>query len=85
MSGRTRHDGFNEEWLLAVALLVAPDDAETPALVVGLMQDDVPAPVHVAAGEKIKESAHKLSCKDGRCLKNGMISVVISSLNLCSY
>lgn len=41
-----RHDGFDEERLLAVALLVTPDDTEAPALVVGLLQDDVPAPVH---------------------------------------
>lgn len=47
VSGGTRHDGFDEERLLAVALLVAPHDAEAPALVVGLLQDDVPAPVHV--------------------------------------
>lgn len=49
VSGCTRHDGFDEERLLAVALLVAPDDAEAPALIVGLVQDDVPAPVHVTA------------------------------------
>lgn len=42
----TRHNGFDEERLLAVALLVAADDTEAPALVVGLLQDDVPAPVH---------------------------------------
>lgn len=42
----TRHDGFDEEGLLAVALLVASDDTEAPALIVGLLQDDVPAPVH---------------------------------------
>lgn len=47
VSRRTRHNGFDEERLLAVALLVAPDDTEAPALVVGLLQDDVPAPVHV--------------------------------------
>lgn len=45
----SRHDGFDEERLLAVALLIAPHDAEAPALVVGLLQDDVPAPVHVTA------------------------------------
>lgn len=48
VSGCTRHDGFNEErLLLPVALLVASDDAEAPALVVDLLQDDVSAPVHV--------------------------------------
>ena len=52
MSRRTRHNGFDEERLLAVALLIAPDDAEAPALVVGLLQDDVSTPVHVT--EKIK-------------------------------
>lgn len=44
----TRHNGFDVERLLAVALLIAPDDAEAPALAVGLLQDDVSAPVHVA-------------------------------------
>lgn len=53
MSGRSRHDGFNEErLLLPVALLVAPDDAETPTLVVDLLQDDVSAPVHVTKRQK---------------------------------
>ena len=47
MSGCTRHNGFDEEGLLPVALLVAPDDTEAPTLVVGLLQDNVPAPVHV--------------------------------------
>lgn len=49
VSRRPRHDGFNEEGLvlLIVALLIATYDAEAPALVVGLLQDDVPAPVHV--------------------------------------
>lgn len=47
MSRRTRHNGLDEERLLAVALLVTPNDTEAPALVVGLLQDDVPAPVHV--------------------------------------
>lgn len=47
VSRRTRHNGFDEERLLAVTLLVAPHDTEAPALVVGLLQDDVPAPVHV--------------------------------------
>ncbi|KAA8588798.1 hypothetical protein FQN60_010143 [Etheostoma spectabile] len=42
----TRHNGFDEERLLAVALLVATDDTKAPALVVGLLQDNVPAPVH---------------------------------------
>ena len=48
VSRRTRHYGFDEERLLAVALLIAADDTEAPALVVGLLQDDVSAPVHVA-------------------------------------
>lgn len=48
----TRHNGFDEERLLAVALLIAPDDTEAPALVVGLLQDDVPAPVHVTETTK---------------------------------
>lgn len=48
MRRRSRHDGLDEEGLLAPALLVAPHDAEAPALVVGLLQDDVAAPVHVA-------------------------------------
>lgn len=52
VSRRTRHNGFDEERLLAVALLIAPDDAEAPALVVGLLQDDVPAPVHVTETTK---------------------------------
>lgn len=58
VSGRTRHNGFDEERLLAVALLVAPDDTEAPALVVGLLQDDVPAPVHVAetVGSELRHS-----------------------------
>lgn len=47
MSRRARHNGFDEERLLAVALFIAPDNTEAPALVVGLLQDDVPAPVHV--------------------------------------
>lgn len=47
MCRRTRHNGFNEERLLAVALLVASHYTEAPALVVSLLQDDVPAPVHV--------------------------------------
>lgn len=46
----SRHNGFDEERLLPVALLVTPNDAEAPALVVGLLQDDVPAPVHVTEG-----------------------------------
>lgn len=33
----SRHDGFNEKWLLAVALFIAPNDAKAPALVVGLL------------------------------------------------
>lgn len=41
-------NGFDEERLLAVALLVAPHDAEAPAVVVGLLQDNVPAPVEMA-------------------------------------
>lgn len=52
VSGGTRHNGFDEEGLLTVALLIAPDDTEAPALVVGLLQDDVPAPVHVAEGKR---------------------------------
>lgn len=52
MSRCTRHDGFDEKRLLAVALLVAPDDTEAPALVVGFLQDDVPAPVHVTETTK---------------------------------
>lgn len=47
MSRCSRHNGFDEEGLLPVALLIAPDDAEAPALTVGLLQDDVPTPVHV--------------------------------------
>lgn len=45
---RSRHNRLNEEGLLAAALLVAPHDAEAPALVVSLLQDDVATPVHVA-------------------------------------
>lgn len=44
---RAWNNGFDEERLLAVALLVAPHDAEAPAVVVGLLQDDVPAPVEM--------------------------------------
>lgn len=44
---RARDYGFDEERLLAVALLVSPHNAEAPAVVVGLLQDDVPAPVEV--------------------------------------
>lgn len=43
----TRHNGFNKEGLLPVALLVATNDTKAPALVVGLLQDDVSAPVHL--------------------------------------
>ena len=43
----TRHNGFNEEGLLSMALLVAPYDTEAPALIVGLLQDNVPTPVEV--------------------------------------
>lgn len=53
MSRRSRHDGFDEERLLAVALLIAPHDTEAPALVVGLLQDDVPAPVHVTETTRV--------------------------------
>ena len=47
VSRRTRHNGFDEERLLALTLLIAPHNTEAPALVVGLLQDDVSAPVHV--------------------------------------
>lgn len=47
VSRRTRHDGFDEERLLAVALLVATHNTEAPAVIVGLLQHDVPAPMHV--------------------------------------
>ena len=56
VSGRAGHDGFNEEGLLAVALFVAPHYAEAPAVVVGLQQDDVPAPVHVTGMTKEGDS-----------------------------
>lgn len=49
MRRRSRHNGFNEEGLLAVTLLVAPYDAEAPALVVGFLQDNVTAPVQLTA------------------------------------
>lgn len=45
---RAWDNGFDEERLLAVALLVAPHNAEAPAVVVGLLQDNVPAPVEMA-------------------------------------
>lgn len=48
---RAWNNGFDEERLLATALLVAPHDAEAPALIVGLLQDDVPAPVEVTGRE----------------------------------
>lgn len=48
---RAWNNGFDEERLLAMALLVAPHDAEAPAVVVGLLQDDVPAPVEVTRRE----------------------------------
>lgn len=48
---RAWNNGFDEERLLATALLVAPHDAEAPALIVGLLQDDVPAPVEVTRRE----------------------------------
>lgn len=44
---RAWNNSFDEERLLAVALFVAPHDAEAPAVVVGLLQDDVPAPVEM--------------------------------------
>lgn len=47
MSRCARHNGFDEERLLAVALLVASDDTEAPALIVGLLQNNVPTPVHL--------------------------------------
>lgn len=47
MSRCTRHDGFDEERLLAVALLVATHNTEAPALIIGLLQHDVPAPMHM--------------------------------------
>lgn len=71
VSRRARHNGFDEERLLAVALLVAPDDTEAPALVVGLLQDDVPAPVHVAdtVGSQLRHSKtnriHLFRCAEG--------------------
>lgn len=58
----SRHDGFDEERLLPVALLITPYDAEAPALVVGLLQDDVSAPVHVTE-ETSHESESALSHK----------------------
>lgn len=42
-----RHDGFDKERLLTVTLLVASDNTEAPALVVGLVQDNVTTPMHV--------------------------------------
>lgn len=48
-----RHYGLDEEGLLAPTLLVAPHDAEAPALAIGLHQDNVTAPVHVTSMEKI--------------------------------
>lgn len=59
MCRRSRHDGLDEEGLLAPALLVAPHDAESPALVVGLLQDDVAAPVHVAETERTLDEDHR--------------------------
>lgn len=60
----TRHNGFDEERLLAVALLIAPDDTEAPALIVGLLQDNVSAPVHVAETTRTESEltfTHKLT------------------------
>ena len=56
VSGRAGHDGLDEEGLLTAALLVAPHDAEAPAVVVGLQEDDVAAPVHVTGGAKGRRS-----------------------------
>lgn len=50
MRGCAWNNGFDEKRLLAVALLVAPHDAKAPAVVVGLLQDDVPAPVEMTEG-----------------------------------
>lgn len=59
----TRHNGFDEERLLAVALLVAPHYTEAPALIVSLLQDDVPAPVHVAETTKGRVRARSFTLK----------------------
>lgn len=50
------HDGLDEEGLLAATLLVASNDAEAPALIVALLQDDVAAPVHVAWNDNVNVS-----------------------------
>lgn len=47
VSGCTRHYGFDEERLLAVTFFIASNNTEAPALVVGLVQDNVSTPVHV--------------------------------------
>lgn len=58
----TRHNGFDEERLLAVALLIASDDTEAPALVVGLLQNNVTAPVHLTEMTKVEsEISHEQS------------------------
>lgn len=58
----SRHNGFNEEGLLAVTLLIAPYDAEAPAFIVGFLQDNVTAPVQLTARTRA-ESELQLSCK----------------------
>lgn len=49
VGGRAEHDGLDEERLVAVAFLVAPDDAEAPAARVAAPQHDLVAAVQVAA------------------------------------
>lgn len=70
VSRRTRHNGFDEERLLAVALLVAPHDTEAPALVIGLLQDDVSAPVHVTETTGTEPYKNGQSTREG----SGMMS-----------
>lgn len=59
VGGCTRHDGLDEERLLSVVLLEAAHNAEAPALLIGLQQHDVTAPVHVTKEERKWRSKKK--------------------------
>lgn len=59
--GCAENDGLDEEGLVAVAFLVAPDDAEAPAARVAPPQHDLVAAVQVAERTAHKTCAHGIS------------------------
>lgn len=90
MGGCTRHDGLDEERLLSVVLLEAAHNAEAPALLIGLQQHDVTAPVHVTVKRRgsgpirISVSFHKHKMKTSIVLNGHLKQLIGSFLSFCT-